>query len=87
MGYTVVYKVDTLDGRYILYSSLNGQVHLGIALARITSIHLVSEEEGGEVVPWQGYTRQLTELVLGGKISTIPCLRSNKCAETFTLLC
>ena len=58
-----LYKIDKLDGQYLLCSSSDG-VHYGIALARITSIHVeASEERQGAFVSWQDYTREQPEAI------------------------
>src|SRR5439155_14732045 len=58
-----LYNIDKLDGQYLLCSSSDG-VHYGIALARITSIHVeASEERQGAFVSWQDYTREQPEAI------------------------
>ncbi len=63
-----VYRIDRLDDQYLLYSSWDGSVHYGIALARINSIHADFEPRVGFEVAWRDYTRDRTEsVVLYGK--------------------
>jgi len=55
------YRVDRLDDQYLLYSSWDGSVHYGIALARISSIHLDFNSQVGFEVVWRDYTRDSNE--------------------------
>jgi len=55
------YRVDRLDDQYLLYSSWDGSVHYGIALARISSIHLDFNRQVGFEVVWRDYTRDSNE--------------------------
>jgi tetratricopeptide (TPR) repeat protein len=55
------YRVDRLDDQYLLYSSWDGSVHFGIALARISSIHLDFNRQTGFEVVWHDYTRDNNE--------------------------
>lgn len=55
------YRVDRLDDQYLLYSSWDGSVHFGIALARISSIHLDFNRQVGFEVVWRDYTRDSNE--------------------------
>lgn len=58
-----LYRVDRLDDQYLLYSSWDGSIHYGIALARISSIHADFDRQLGFEVVWQDYTRDHTESV------------------------
>lgn len=55
------YRVDRLDDQYLLYSSWDGSVHFGIALARISSIHTDFDRQVGFEVVWHDYTRDHNE--------------------------
>jgi tetratricopeptide (TPR) repeat protein len=55
------YRVDRLDDQYLLYSSWDGSVHFGIALARISSIHIDFNRQTGFEVVWHDYTRDNNE--------------------------
>lgn len=55
------YRIDRLDDQYLLYSSWDGSVHYGIALARISSIHLDFDRQVGFEVVWHDYTRDGNE--------------------------
>jgi tetratricopeptide (TPR) repeat protein len=55
------YRVDRLDDQYLIYSSWNGSVHYGIALARISSIHTDFDRQVGFEVVWRDYTRDGNE--------------------------
>jgi tetratricopeptide (TPR) repeat protein len=58
-----LYRVDRLDDQYLLYSSWDGSVHYGIALARISSIHPDFDRQVGFEVVWHDYTRDHNESV------------------------
>jgi tetratricopeptide (TPR) repeat protein len=58
-----LYRVDRLDDQYLLYSSWDGSVHFGIALARISSIHPDFDRQVGFQVVWHDYTRDHNESV------------------------
>ncbi|HEX7893720.1 MAG TPA: hypothetical protein VF447_05960 [Terriglobales bacterium] len=68
------YRIDRLDDQYLLYSSWDGSVHYGIALARISSIHPDYDRQVGFKVVWHDYTRDNNESVV---------LYSNGRAESF----
>jgi len=55
------YRIDRLDDQYLLYSSWDGSVHYGIALARISSIHTDFDRQVGFKVVWHDYTRDSNE--------------------------
>jgi tetratricopeptide (TPR) repeat protein len=55
------YHVDRLDDQYLLYSSWDGSVHFGIALARISSVHTDFDRQVGFEVVWHDYTRDNNE--------------------------
>jgi tetratricopeptide (TPR) repeat protein len=55
------FHVDRLDDQYLLYSSWDGSVHFGIALARISSIHTDFDRQVGFEVVWHDYTRDNNE--------------------------
>jgi tetratricopeptide (TPR) repeat protein len=59
-----LYRVDRLDDQYLLYSSWDGSVHFGIALARISSIHSDFDRQVGFEVVWHDYTRDNNESVV-----------------------
>lgn len=58
------YHVDRLDDQYLLYSSSDGSVHYGIALARISSIHAEFNPQVGFEAVWRDYTRDQNESIL-----------------------
>lgn len=58
-----LYRVDRLDDQYLLYSSWDGSVHFGIALARISSIRADFDRQVGFEVIWHDYTRDNNESV------------------------
>ncbi len=58
-----LYRIDRLDDQYLLYSSWDGSVHFGIALARISSIRPVFDRQVGYEVVWHDYTRDNNEAV------------------------
>lgn len=68
------YRIDRLDDEYLLYSSWDGSVHYGIALARISSIHPDYDRQVGFKVVWHDYTRDNNESAV---------LYSNGRAESF----
>jgi tetratricopeptide (TPR) repeat protein len=59
-----LYRIDRLSDQYLLYSSWDGSVHYGIALARISSIHAEFNPQAGFEVVWQDYTRDHNEFVV-----------------------
>ncbi len=59
-----MYRVDRLDDQYLLYSSWDGSVHYGIALARISSIRAEFNPQVGFEAVWRDYTRDQNESIL-----------------------
>ncbi len=59
-----MYKIDQLNAQYLLYSTARGDVHFGIALARISSIRAGGIRDGYPTVAWRDYTRDKDEDIL-----------------------
>src|ERR1700686_4926324 len=58
------YRIDQLNSQYLLYSTRDKQVHFGIALARVTSIHVGRDENRYPSVKWQDITRDKPESMM-----------------------
>jgi len=50
-----MYPIDRLDSQYLMYSSWDRQYHLGIALARVTSVQGGIIRDGYWVAQWKDY--------------------------------
>jgi tetratricopeptide (TPR) repeat protein len=50
-----MYRIDQLNSQYLTYSSMDGQYHFGIALARISSIQAGIVRDGWYTTQWQDY--------------------------------